>query len=49
VDVVDSLELVRRGVIRPIVNHTFALEDAERAHELIGRGELIGRAALLID
>ena len=48
-DIVDSLELVRRGHIRPIVTRVFALEDAERAHELLGQGAMIGRAALVMD
>ena len=48
-DIVDSLELVRRGHIRPIVTRIFALEDAEQAHELLGQGAMIGRAALVMD
>jgi propanol-preferring alcohol dehydrogenase len=47
-DIVDSLELVRRGHIRPIVTRIFALEDAEQAHELLGQGAMIGRAALVM-
>jgi alcohol dehydrogenase, propanol-preferring len=47
-EIVDSLELVRRGHIRPIVTRTFALEEAEQAHELLAQGAMIGRAALLI-
>jgi D-arabinose 1-dehydrogenase-like Zn-dependent alcohol dehydrogenase len=47
-DVVDALELVRRGHIRPIVTRTFALEQAEQVHDLLGQGAMIGRAALLI-
>jgi propanol-preferring alcohol dehydrogenase len=48
-DIVDSLELVRRGLVRPIVTRTFRLEDAEKAHELLDKGAIIGRAALVID
>jgi D-arabinose 1-dehydrogenase-like Zn-dependent alcohol dehydrogenase len=47
-DIIDSLELVRRGHIRPIVTRTFALEEAEQAHELLGQGLMIGRAAVLM-
>jgi alcohol dehydrogenase, propanol-preferring len=47
-DIVDALELVRRGQVRPIVTRTFALEEAEQAHDLLGRGQMIGRAALLM-
>ena len=47
-DIVDSLELVRRGLVRPIVTQTFALEEVERAHEILDRGEMIGRAAMVL-
>jgi alcohol dehydrogenase, propanol-preferring len=47
-EIVESLELVRRGHVRPIVSRTFALEEAEQAHELIGQGAMIGRAALVM-
>jgi D-arabinose 1-dehydrogenase-like Zn-dependent alcohol dehydrogenase len=47
-DIVDSLELVRRGRIRPIVSRTFALEDAEHAHALLQQGASIGRLALVM-
>ena len=48
-EIVDALELVRLGHIRPIVTRTFALEEAEQAHELLGQGAMIGRAALVMD
>jgi D-arabinose 1-dehydrogenase-like Zn-dependent alcohol dehydrogenase len=48
-EIVDSLELVRRGLIRPTVTRTFALEEAEQVHDLLGNGEMIGRAALVMD
>ena len=48
-EIVDALELVRRGHIRPIVTRIFALEEAEQAHELLGQGATIGRAALVMD
>jgi alcohol dehydrogenase, propanol-preferring len=47
-DIVDSLELVRRGAVRPIVSRTFALEEVEQAHEIVGRGDMIGRAAMVL-
>ncbi len=46
-DIADALELVVRGSIRPVVTRTFPLEEAERVHELIGDGSMIGRAAQL--
>ena len=48
-DIIDSLELVRRGLIRPIVTRTFPLEQADEAHALLDRSALIGRGALIID
>lgn len=47
-EIVDSLELVRRGIIRPIVTRTFSLEEAEQAHELLDRSAIIGRAAIVM-
>jgi D-arabinose 1-dehydrogenase-like Zn-dependent alcohol dehydrogenase len=47
-EIVEALELVRRGHVRPIVTRTFALEEAEQAHDLLGQGAMIGRAALVI-
>ena len=48
-EVHESLELVARGLIKPIVNHIFPLEQANQAHELVGRSAGIGRVALVID
>jgi D-arabinose 1-dehydrogenase-like Zn-dependent alcohol dehydrogenase len=39
---------VRRGLVRPIVSRTFALEEVEQAHEILDRGEMIGRAAMVL-
>jgi D-arabinose 1-dehydrogenase-like Zn-dependent alcohol dehydrogenase len=47
-DIADSLELVRRGLVRPIVTRTFAMEDVEQAHELLDQGAMIGRAAMVL-
>ena len=47
-DVIDSLELVARGEIRPIVTETRPLEEAEALHERLEKGLITGRAALLI-
>jgi propanol-preferring alcohol dehydrogenase len=44
----ESLELVRRGVVRPVLLNTFPLEQANKAHELIDEMRLTGRAALII-
>lgn len=43
----DTLKLVSEGRVKPIVTRTFPLEGVEEAHDLLRRGELIGRAALV--
>lgn len=48
-EVIDSLELVARGDIWPMVKETHKLEDAEPLHEKLEKGLVTGRAALLID
>lgn len=48
-EVIESLELVAHGLVRPIVNHVFPLDQAGDAHDLVGRGESIGRVALVMD
>ncbi len=47
-DVIESLDLVARGEIRPIVTETRPLEEAEALHERLEKGLITGRAALLI-
>lgn len=44
----ESIELVRRGLIRPIVTRTFSLEEAELAHEMVDAHKILGRAAIII-
>jgi propanol-preferring alcohol dehydrogenase len=47
-DVIDSLELVARGEIRPVVTETRPLEEAEALHARLEKGLITGRAALLV-
>lgn len=47
-EVLDSLELVARGDIRPLVTEIRPLEEAEQLHERIEQGLVTGRAALRI-
>jgi len=49
VEVLETLELVARGEVWPMVTDIRPLEQAEAVHERVERGEVIGRAALLID
>jgi len=47
-EVLESLDLVARGEVFPLVSVVRPLEEAEAVHELVERGEVIGRAALQI-
>ena len=47
-DIIESLKLVARGEIWPVVSEIRPLNDGETIHELVERGDIIGRAALLI-
>lgn len=44
-----TLEIVRRGRVRPIVTRTFPLEGAEEALRLVEAGRVVGRAALILE
>jgi propanol-preferring alcohol dehydrogenase len=48
-EIVETLELVARSEVWPIVTEIRRLEEAEGVHEKVERGEMIGRAALLIN
>jgi propanol-preferring alcohol dehydrogenase len=48
VEVIQSLELVARGEIWPMVTDIRKLEEAEALHERVENGAVIGRAALMI-
>lgn len=47
-EIMQTLELVRRKRIKPVVTRTFPLEKAEEAHELIRNNATLGRVALVI-
>ena len=47
-EILETLELVARGEVWPLVTDVRPLEEAESLHERIDRGEVIGRAALRI-
>ena len=47
-EVLESLDLVARGEVFPLVTVLRPLEEAEAVHELVERGEVIGRAALRV-
>jgi propanol-preferring alcohol dehydrogenase len=47
-EVLESLQLVERGEVFPLVTVVRPLEEAEAVHDLVERGEVIGRAALQV-
>ncbi len=47
-EVIDSLELVARGDVWPLVTDVRNMKDAEQLHKLVEEGKVTGRAALLI-
>ena len=47
-EVLESLDLVARGEVFPLVTVVRPLEEAEAVHELVERGDVIGRAALRV-
>ena len=48
-EVIDSLDLVARGDIWPLVTETFSLEQVDQAHEHLEKGSIMGRAAIVMD
>ena len=48
IEVVESLDLVARGEVWPLVTDIRPLEEAEALHERVEAGAVIGRAALMI-
>jgi D-arabinose 1-dehydrogenase-like Zn-dependent alcohol dehydrogenase len=47
-EVLEALDLVARGEVFPLVTVVRPLEQAEAVHELVERGDVIGRAALRV-
>ena len=46
-DLIWGLEQVKAGKIRPVLDKTFPLNQAGKAHELISKGKVVGRHVLL--
>jgi propanol-preferring alcohol dehydrogenase len=44
-----TLEVVRQGRVRPIVTRRFLLDEADEALRLVEEGQVVGRAALILD
>src|SRR5215208_4107058 len=48
-DLIALLELLRQGKIKPIIAERIPLDEVARAHELLGRGAVMGKIVLLCD
>jgi propanol-preferring alcohol dehydrogenase len=48
IEIIETLEIVARGEVWPLVSEVRPLSEAEALHERVERGEVTGRAALLI-
>jgi NADPH2:quinone reductase len=46
-DLLSLLDLLQRGDIKPLIAHRLPLEEARRAHEMLGRGGVLGKIVLL--
>lgn len=47
-ELAETIELVRQGKIKPVVTHTFSLEETNRALDLVEQGQVAGRAVVVI-
>jgi len=48
-EITETYEIMARGEIWPIVTEIRPLEEAEIVHDMVEKGEVTGRAALLIN
>ena len=47
-ELIQAVDIVKQGKIKPIVSQTFPLEDAEKVHQLLQENRITGRAALIL-
>jgi D-arabinose 1-dehydrogenase-like Zn-dependent alcohol dehydrogenase len=47
-ELIQAVDIVKQGRIKPIVSQTFPLEEAEKVHQLIQENKITGRAALIL-
>ncbi len=48
-EIIESLALCARGEVWPLVTETYRLEEAEKVHERLEAGSIIGRAAIVMN
>jgi len=47
-ELIQAVDIVKQGKIKTIVTQTFALEEAEKVHQLLQENKITGRAALIL-
>ena len=47
-ELIQAVDIVKQGKIKPIVSQKFPLEEAEKAHQLLLENKITGRAALVL-
>lgn len=47
-ELVESIEMVRQGRIKPVITRKFSLEDVEQAHKMLDEQKIFGRAVMLM-
>ena len=47
-ELIEAVKVVKEGRIKPVVTQTFALEEAEKVHQLVMENKITGRAALVL-
>ncbi len=47
-ELIQAVDIVKQGKIKPIITQTFPLEEAERVHQLLQENKITGRAALIL-
>ena len=46
-DLTTLFDLLRRGEIKPLIDRRLSLEEAALAHELLGKGDTVGKIVLV--
>jgi D-arabinose 1-dehydrogenase-like Zn-dependent alcohol dehydrogenase len=47
-ELIQAVDIVKQGRIKPIVSQTFPLEEAEKVLQLIQENKITGRAVLIL-
>ena len=47
-ELAETIQLVMRGQIKPVISQRFSLEDVPKAHKLLAEGKIFGRAIMVM-